>query len=142
MKKIFILISIIVISFILVGCGQEQSVEKTTPKTTTEPITTPSTEKSPEGSVVKTFSIIARQWEFEPSEIHVKKGDVVRLTITSRDVMHGYSIPAFGINEVLNPGIPVEVSFVADKVGTFTTTCSVPCGQGHGGMTGTLVVTE
>ena len=35
-----------------------------------------------------------------------------------------------------------KVEFVADKAGTFSFRCSVPCGSGHQLMQGTLVVLE
>lgn len=91
---------------------------------------------------VKTVSIIAKQWSFEPALINVKKGDRVHLTITSKDVTHGFNIPEYGINEKINPGKTTQVEFVADKVGTFSFFCSVPCGKGHTGMNGQLIVQE
>jgi len=89
---------------------------------------------------VKEFSLTAKQWEFIPSQITVNKGDRVRLTITSVDVPHGFALSEYGINQVLNPGQPVTVEFVADKEGTFNTFCSVSCGIGHSGMRGSLIV--
>jgi cytochrome c oxidase subunit 2 len=35
---------------------------------------------------------------------------------------------------------PVTAEFVASKKGTFSYRCSIPCGHGHGGMEGTLIV--
>lgn len=89
---------------------------------------------------VKEFKITAKQFQFEPSTIEVNKGDKVRLTITSVDVSHGFSVPEYGINQRLDPGKPVTVEFTADKEGTFTTFCSVFCGSGHSGMKGKLIV--
>ena len=145
MKKIMLLISILALTFILIGCGaQETAPAEPTKEKAAEPVAeaeepAPEVETQPN---VKAFSITARQWEFEPSTITVNKGDTVQLTLTSVDVKHSYSISAFGVNEMLNPGATVETSFVADKVGTFTSACNVPCGQGHVGMTGTVVVLE
>ncbi|NOZ81340.1 MAG: hypothetical protein GXP63_06745 [DPANN group archaeon] len=89
---------------------------------------------------VKEITMTARNWKFEPNIIRVKKGDRVKLSITSVDVTHGFNLPAFGINENLEPGKTVTVEFVADKTGTFPFACSVYCGQGHSSMTGELVV--
>ncbi|MBI2038126.1 MAG: cupredoxin domain-containing protein [Candidatus Magasanikbacteria bacterium] len=88
----------------------------------------------------KEFVITAKQWSFSPATIKVKKGDRVVLKVTSTDVSHGLNLPAFNINETLEPGVTKTVEFVADKVGTFTFSCSVMCGTGHKAMTGTLVV--
>lgn len=91
-------------------------------------------------ALVQEFTLTAKQFEFSPSTITVNEGDTVRLTITSQDVTHGFSIPDFGINETLKAGETVEVEFVADKAGTYSFACSIVCGSGHSGMKGTLVV--
>ena len=82
----------------------------------------------------------ARQWEFIPDTIKVKKGQTVNLRITSVDVAHGIAIPAFEVNEYLKPASEVEVSFVADKFGTFDFVCSLECGRGHNKMRGVVIV--
>lgn len=89
---------------------------------------------------VREFTMTAKRFEFNPSTITVNKGDNVRITITSIDTTHGFSLPDFSINERLEPNQPVTVEFVADKTGAFTFRCSVPCGSGHGSMSGTLIV--
>jgi cytochrome c oxidase subunit II len=89
---------------------------------------------------VKEFTMIAKQWEFDPGVIRVNKGDTVRLFVKSIDVAHGFALPDFGVNERLNPEQTVEVEFVADKTGTFTFFCSVQCGSGHSHMNGQLIV--
>jgi cytochrome c oxidase subunit II len=91
-------------------------------------------------STTKEFTIHAKQWEFEPATITVSEGDTVILHLTSDDVSHGYSISEFGVHSSFSSGETKTVEFVADKKGTFTTKCSVPCGSGHGSMTGTLIV--
>ena len=91
-------------------------------------------------SPLKEFKITAKQFAFEPETIELKKGDSVRLIITSTDVPHGFSVPEYGINERLNPGQPVSIEFIADKEGTFTSFCSVFCGSGHGKMKGKIIV--
>lgn len=96
----------------------------------------------PSEEAVKTFSLVAQQWEFEPRTITVSKGDKVHLTITSKDVTHGFTIKEYGIAEKIIPGKTTKVEFVADKAGTFSFFCSVPCGKGHTGMNGQLIVME
>ena len=44
------------------------------------------------------------------------------------------------INEVIRKDKTTEIEFIADKKGTFTFSCSVPCGSGHLNMKGTLIV--
>ena len=55
-------------------------------------------------------------------------------------MVHGFKINEFNIDEKLNPGEEVTVTFVADKTGVFTFFCNVPCGEGHKEMKGTLIV--
>ena len=104
--------------------------------------TTVEGEASASAPEVQSFSITARKWEFEPSSITVKKGNTVKLSITSADVSHGFGLPEFGISKTIEAGETAEVEFVADKVGEFAFSCTVYCGEGHGDMKGTLVVTE
>lgn len=84
--------------------------------------------------------LVARSWNFEPSEIRVNLGDNVELHIKSVDVTHGFMLSQFGVNEMLEPGQEVNVNFIANKTGTFTFFCNVPCGAGHGSMRGQLIV--
>lgn len=91
-------------------------------------------------AAARTISITAKQFTFDPPEIRVKQGEKVKLVLVSEDVTHGFSLPAFGINETLEAGKTVTAEFTADKKGTFPFNCSVFCGSGHGGMRGTLVV--
>ena len=89
---------------------------------------------------VKEFTVTARQFTFEPNTITVKKGDTVRLHVTSVDVTHGIAISQFGVNALLPPGQTKTVEFVASKSGTYQIFCSLFCGSGHLSMKGTLIV--
>jgi cytochrome c oxidase subunit 2 len=88
----------------------------------------------------KEFEIIASNWDWTPAQIEVNKGDRVKLKLKSIEGTHGFSLYDFGINERLVPGKEVEVEFIADKTGRFVYFCNIPCGQGHGGMSGFLIV--
>lgn len=100
------------------------------------------TQKSVEETSARVIEVVAKRWEFLPGVITVKKGEKVRLNIISVDVAHGFALSAFGVSQPLVPGQMTVVEFVADKAGTFNFFCSVYCGEGHGGMTGTLVVED
>lgn len=88
------------------------------------------------------FKITAKNWEFDPSVITVKKGEKVRLYITALDHDHGIKIPAYDIDQMLPKGTTATIEFTADKAGTFEFKCSVYCGKGHRRMKGQLVVEE
>jgi heme/copper-type cytochrome/quinol oxidase subunit 2 len=80
---------------------------------------------------------------FDKPVLKVSKGDHVVLKLKSSDVVHGFSLKDFGIfiTDGIQPGKAVLVSFVADKIGTFTFSCNAICGDNHKNMQGTLVVT-
>jgi cytochrome c oxidase subunit 2 len=96
--------------------------------------------EAPKGAL-KTFTITATKYKFDPARIEVTAGDTVRLILKSADVTHGFAIREFGVKAKLpKDGTPVTVEFLADQAGTFNFTCSVYCGSGHRGMKGQLVV--
>lgn len=86
------------------------------------------------------INMTAKKWEFDPAVIRVNQGDQVKLIIESTDVTHGVFIKAFDVNEVLSPGRATTIEFTANTKGSFPLVCSVPCGSGHGSMTGELIV--
>jgi len=78
----------------------------------------------------------------EKPVIEVHQGDLVVLKLKSSDVIHGFSLKDAGIiiTDGIHPGKVVLVSFIAEKVGTFTFSCNAICGKNHENMQGTLVV--
>jgi len=105
----------------------------------TAPSQEPVTIEAPTSNVVE-IDMVAKQWDFTPATITVNEGDKVKLNIRSVDVTHGFAIFEFGVNERLTPGNTVNVEFTADRAGEYTFLCTVPCGRGHGGMRGKLIV--
>ena len=88
----------------------------------------------------RVVAVTAKRFEFEPKEIHVKKGEPVVLEVTSRDVTHGFFSRKFGFDEDLAPGKTVRVPIRADEAGPYLILCDHYCGSGHGGMKMTIVV--
>ena len=86
--------------------------------------------------------ISAATFEFQPSEITVKKDVPVILEITSRDRHHGFKLAAFQLRADIQPGAVQKLRFVPDKTGTFRFFCDVFCGDGHEDMSGTLNVID
>lgn len=89
-----------------------------------------------------TFNVVAKRFEFTPSTITVSKGDKVVINISSLDATHGFALSDFGINEEIRQGEMKQITFVADKTGTFEFYCSVYCGTGHPDMKGKLTVVD
>lgn len=85
--------------------------------------------------------VIARQFEFEPRQITVRKGEAVRLVVTSEDVAHGLAIREFGIDQRIDAKQTRVIEFTPTREGRFRMKCSVSCGDGHADMDGELIVT-
>lgn len=58
----------------------------------------------------------------------------VRFLMTSTDVIHGWFIPALGINRDAMPGFITESWAYIEKPGIYRGQCSQLCGSGHGFM--------
>lgn len=58
----------------------------------------------------------------------------VRLVITGKDVIHSWTIPAFGVKKDAVPGHFNEIWFEVNKEGVYYGQCSEICGTGHGFM--------
>lgn len=140
MKK---LLSIFIAAgLILSGCANGQKTKTDNEASDENEVKTEQMTVKPETakSSVKSFDVTAKKWEFNPHTIGVRLGDTVRLIVKSEDVSHGFSIPDFKVNQTINAGETATIEFVADKKGSFTFSCSVYCGTGHGNMKGTLIV--
>jgi cytochrome c oxidase subunit II len=90
----------------------------------------------------RTIEIHAHRFEFVPSEITVKKGETVTLSLISDDVTHSLFIEALGINATIAKGHPARVQITPQQAGDFSGRCGRFCGSGHGQMTFILHVTE
>jgi cytochrome c oxidase subunit 2 len=88
------------------------------------------------------IQVTAKRYEYNPSEITVKKGVPVILEFTSLDRPHGFNCPDLGIRTNIMPGKVNRVQFVPQKAGTFEFHCDLFCGEGHENMTGKIIITE
>ncbi|MDP8918619.1 MAG: cytochrome c oxidase subunit II [Pseudomonadota bacterium] len=61
----------------------------------------------------------------------VPVGKVVRVQVTSADVMHSFTVPSFYFKVDAIPGRLNEVWFKAEKEGVYFGQCSELCGNGH-----------
>ena len=61
-------------------------------------------------------------------------GAKVRVIITAGDVLHSWSVPAFGVKQDAIPGFVRDAWFKAEKLGTYRGQCSELCGKEHGFM--------
>jgi heme/copper-type cytochrome/quinol oxidase subunit 2 len=91
---------------------------------------------------IETINIISEKYMFSPTLIPLKRGVRVRLTLSTYDVQHGITVPELGISLLAYPGKPAETTIIPEKVGEFTTNCSLYCGKDHDKMKLTFKVYE
>lgn len=91
-------------------------------------------------SKIKDIKVSAFRYGYTPEVIQVNKGDIVKLSVTSKDVPHGLYIKEYGINIKSEKDKVERIEFIADKKGEFEIKCSVYCGPGHSKMKGKLIV--
>jgi cytochrome c oxidase subunit 2 len=88
----------------------------------------------------RVVDVTAKNFEFQPNVIHLKKGENVAVRLHSTEGTHGFGSRDLGINVTVSEGQTVLVTIPTDKAGTFSFRCTVPCGPGHMDMTGTIVI--
>jgi heme/copper-type cytochrome/quinol oxidase subunit 2 len=75
------------------------------------------------------------------AEIHVTQDDLVRVTLTSNDIPHSFTLPDYRIQKRVEPGRDVTFEFRAEKTGRFEFFCSLSTDScRERGMVGTLIV--
>jgi len=82
----------------------------------------------------RTVAVTARRYEFEPATITLKKGETVKLVVTSEDVTHGLFLRPLHVDMDLPAGEARTVVVTPAESGTYTAICHHFCGAGHGGM--------
>lgn len=95
--------------------------------------------------------VVGKQWMWkiqhqegprEINELHMPVGQPVKLTMTSEDVIHSFSVPAFRVKQDVLPGRYTTMWFEATKTGTYHLFCTEYCGTEHAGMMGRIIVME
>lgn len=72
--------------------------------------------------------------------IVVPVGKTVVMTVTGADVIHSWTIPAFGVKQDAVPGRLAQLWFAAEKEGVYFGQCSELCGKDHAYMPITVKV--
>ena len=93
--------------------------------------------------------VIGKQWMWhvehtngkrEINALHIPEGVPVKLTMTSQDVIHDFSVPAFRVKNDVLPDRYTTEWFEATKVGKYHFFCNQYCGMGHSLMRGWVYV--
>lgn len=93
-----------------------------------------------EDVVLRKFTVVNVLYEgakvFVPSVLIAAEGEKVRIKIINKipgePPNHGFSIPAYGIEEVINSGENKTVEFSADRAGLFDIKCQLHPAHVHG----------
>lgn len=92
------------------------------------------------------FEVTARKHRFvisgtDAQEIRVTQDDLVRITLSTADIPHSFTLPDYRIQKRVEPGRDVTFEFRAEKAGRFEFYCSMTSDKcRENGMAGTLIV--
>ncbi|MFZ2060445.1 MAG: cytochrome c oxidase subunit II [Candidatus Binatus sp.] len=76
----------------------------------------------------------------QDSFLRVPAGQVIRLLMTSKDVIHSFYVPQLRLRQDAVPGREIPVWFEATRPGKYEIGCSQLCGISHFAMKGILLV--
>jgi cytochrome c oxidase subunit 2 len=95
--------------------------------------------------------VIGRQWMWhlqhsggqrEINMLHIPVGRPVKLVMTSEDVLHDFSVPAFRVKADVVPGKYTYTWFQATRAGEYHLFCALYCGTWHSRMMGKVIALE
>ncbi len=91
-----------------------------------------------------TVKITSQAPAFEPREFKVKRGDEVTIILTNldkvEDLAHGFAIPKYNVNFIVNPQETKSVTFKADTAGVYWCYCTHFCHALHLEMRARMIV--
>ena len=88
----------------------------------------------------ETRTVTASNFSFSPSELYVKKGDKIVVTLTGKEGTHDWTLAGYNAHtDRVAAGQSAAVTFTADKTGTFEYYCSLHRSMG---MKGKLIVVK
>ena len=95
--------------------------------------------------------IVAKQWMWkaehvggqrEINAVHLPVGRPVELIMTSEDVIHDFSVPAFRVKHDVLPGRYESIWFTATRAGVYSLYCTQFCGLDHSKLVGEIFALE
>ena len=91
--------------------------------------------------------VVAEAFLFNPGSdqsgmdpIEVPAGSEVTFYVTSRDVIHSFSLAGTNVNTMVIPGEVAKMTVEFDEPGEYGVLCNEYCGIGHHDMEGTVIV--
>jgi len=89
---------------------------------------------------VEEIAVVAKQYEFVPSKIYLKRGRTYDFRITTLDVPHSFAIGGTSINVPVDPGMVASIRLFAARKGKAPFRCAVICGPGNFMQVGEIIV--
>jgi cytochrome c oxidase subunit II len=74
------------------------------------------------------------------NQIYLPINKPVIISLTSKDVIHSFGVPAMRVKQDVIPGMVTKVWFTPDRLGDYEIACSQLCGPGHYRMRGIIHV--
>jgi heme/copper-type cytochrome/quinol oxidase subunit 2 len=99
-------------------------------------VTAPRTQEAGQRS----FTVSARKYAFSPTTIVVNQDDLVRITFTTEDIPHSFTVDKYRIAKRVEPGKSVVFEFRADQPGRFPIYCNLAIDEKCKDMRGELIV--
>jgi heme/copper-type cytochrome/quinol oxidase subunit 2 len=90
----------------------------------------------------RSFTVTARKYAFAPIRLEVAQDDLVKVTMTSADIAHSFTIDAYRIDKRVGPKQTVTFEFRATQPGTFKIYCKLTQDARCKDMLGELVVNK
>jgi cytochrome c oxidase subunit 2 len=79
---------------------------------------------------------------YTTDDLYVENEKTYHFQLTSRDVLHDFSVPVFRLKQDAVPGRTITGWFQPTQTGTFDIQCAEICGIGHGVMAGRINVQD
>jgi mono/diheme cytochrome c family protein len=101
------------------------------------------------GAPSRVIQLREHAWKYEPAEIHVKRGEVVKIEFSATDnglgAGHGFALDGLDQSVFINGamvGAPLSVTFKVDNPGRYNFYCATQCSttELHPKMHGVLIV--
>ena len=89
---------------------------------------------------VRSFTVHAHRYAFEPAAIDVQQNDLVKITFGADDIPHSFTVDEYRISKRAGAGQTVTFEFRADQPGTFRFYCNLTQEAGCRNMRGELRV--
>ncbi|RQG94200.1 cytochrome c oxidase subunit II [Natrarchaeobius chitinivorans] len=86
--------------------------------------------------------VVAQTFVFQPDPIEIPADSEVTFYVTSRDVIHSFTVVGTNTNTMVIPGEVATMTVEFDEPGEYGVICNEYCGAGHHDMEGELTVVE